>query len=376
MHHLEFETSDELRQHLEDGKPFIDTVFQGLDLTPFANRLAETRLRGAVFLGCTMPDPLLRHALAEGALVFPRIAGKPFEPYRPRLYTPHDLLGDYEPGVPGSYEQTLDGRIYAHYVATGGPRPSRLLETLARRLHDHAITDALDEFIEGRRVVAIMGGHSMARGPGDYLAIARLSRLLTRQGYLMASGGGPGAMEATHVGAWFARRADDELTEAVQRLAHAPHYTPIHDWLDAAFAVKAAYPLPTDDPPVSLGIPTWHYGHEPPNAFATHIAKYFANSVREDGLLTIARYGVVYAPGSAGTIQEIFQDAAQNHYETTGFASPMVLFGSDYWTRQKPVFPLLRTLAEGRPYSRWLKIMDRIDDVVAFLDKFTPPETT
>jgi hypothetical protein len=29
-------------------------------------------------------------------------------------------------------------------------------------------------------------------------------------------------------------------------------------------------------------------------------AKYFANSVREDGLLTVATGGVVYTPGSAG----------------------------------------------------------------------------
>ena len=38
----------------------------------------------------------------------------------------------------------------------------------------------------------------------------------------------------------------------------------------------------------SLGVPTWFYGHEPTNLFATHVAKYFANSIREDGLLAIA----------------------------------------------------------------------------------------
>ena len=62
---------------------------------------------------------------------------------------------------------------------------------------------------------------------------------------------------------------------------------------------------------VSLGIPTWLYGHEPSTPFATHIAKYFVNSVREDTILTVAYGGIIFTPGSAGTLQEIFQEAVQ-----------------------------------------------------------------
>ena len=75
-------------------------------------------------------------------------------------------------------------------------------------------------------------------------------------------------------------------------------------------------------------------------------------------MLAIARHGVVFAPGSAGTIQEIFQDACQNHYESFGPPSPMVFFGQDYWTRKKPVYPLLKQLAEGHKYSASLGITD------------------
>ena len=127
-----------------------------------------------------------------------------------------------------------------------------------------------------------------------------------------------------------------------------------------AFAVRSELPLPDEDGEAgwSLGIPTWLYGHEPPNVFASHIAKYFANSIREEGLLAIATAGVVYAPGSAGTIQEVFMDACQNHYETFGGASPMVFLGTDYWTITKPVYPLVRQLAEGRPYGDLLAIAD------------------
>jgi len=160
--------------------------------------------------------------------------------------------------------------------------------TRPRRLHDHAMTDALQEFIAGRKVVAIMGGHAMQRNAAAYLKVARLSRDLTRAGYLCASGGGPGGMEATHLGAWFAQRDDAELVDAVGLLSAAPHYDPPGPWMDAAAKVKQRYPLTDPDHGRSLGIPTWLYGHEPPTGFATDIAKYFANSVREEGLLAHA----------------------------------------------------------------------------------------
>ena len=64
----------------------------------------------------------------------------------------------------------------------------------------------------------------------------------------------------------------------------------------------------------SLSIPTWFYGHEPSNLFATGIAKYFANALREDTLLHRCRGGIVYLAGQAGTVQEIFQAVTENFY--------------------------------------------------------------
>ena len=132
--------------------------------------------------------------------------------------------------------------------------------------------------------------------------------------------------------------------------------------------MREAYP----DGAASLAIPTWFYGHEPSNLFSLHIAKYFANSLREDGLLAIARHGVVYAPGSAGTVQEVFMDAAQNHYGTFGAISPMIFLGTDYWMRQKPVYPLLTALAQGRPYADLLALCDDVETVVRFIVEHEP----
>ncbi len=121
-------------------------------------------------------------------------------------------------------------------------------------------------------------------------------------------------MEAANLGARFAGRAGD-LDGALAMLSEVPSYHPSVDaWVHRAFEVLDRYPDDAD----TLGIPTWHYGHEPPNVFATAIAKYFRNSTREATLLEVCDAGIVFLPGLAGTVQEIFQDACENYYADRG----------------------------------------------------------
>ena len=175
-------------------------------------------------------------------------------------------------------------------------------------------------------------------------------------------------MEATHLGAWMAGRTEEELQKAVKMLACAPKFED-EGWLASAFEVMARYPR--DEKYCSIGIPTWFYGHEPATPFASHIAKYFDNSIREDGLLAIAKGGVIYSPGSAGTMQEVFQDAAQNHYKTFGFASPMIFLGREHWTRTMPVYPLLEQLQrEGRYKNLLLSLADTAEEVASEILEF------
>ncbi|MCI7141845.1 MAG: hypothetical protein MSA10_02390, partial [Paraprevotella sp.] len=177
--------------------------------------------------------------------------------------------------------------------------------------------------------------------------VAMLSKHLTEQGFLMITGGGPGAMEATHLGAWMAGRDDSELKEAHRIMNRAQKYTD-EGWLETAWEVHRRYPQLDYN---SLGIPTWLYGHEPSTPLATMIAKYFDNSIREDGILSIARGGIIYTPGSAGTLQEIFQEAVQNHYLTFGYASPMIFMGRDFWTHEIPIWPLMMDMVERGKYQ-------------------------
>ena len=366
----EIDTPEALEAHLAAGRSLGGVVLQGLDLTGYADALLAEPLRGTVFLGCRFAPGVATRAVEAGALVFPEVTHLPYAVYPNRLYTVETLMAGYVPGRTETFHRTTDEQIYRHYLRTGGPRPASLLETLCRRLHDHGITDALEEAASGRWVVAVMGGHGMPRTDPAYRDVARITRRLAREGVATVCGGGPGAMEATNLGAWFAERPEAELDEGLALLARAPHYKPKEAWLDAAFAVRRAFPRDAGHTVVSIGVPTWHYGHEPPNVFATHIAKYFANSVREDGLLAMALGGVIFAPGSAGTIQEIFQDAAQNHYQTMGLASPMIFLGRRYWTEAKPVYPLLQRLAEGQPYAAHLALTDDPDEVVARISDF------
>jgi len=378
----EIDGPEPLRLYLGTEDRLAQAVFHGLDLRAIEPSLEARGLEGGLFVGCHLSASFVARAVAAGSLVFPRVDGRPFDPWRTRLYTPEELYAGFDPDRPGSHQDTPDHRIYASFVdpATRRARPTGLDDVLAHRLHDFSVSDALQEFlaaIPAAGVVAVMGGHDRRRNDPLYEDVARLARTLTRDGFLLVSGGGPGLMEATNLGAYLAERDDTDLGAALDLLAEAPEYHhPL--WLAQAFRVRAQLPLRDAARSRSLGIPTWFYGHEPPNPFATQVAKYFENSVREEGLLAMATHGVIFAPGNAGTVQEIFQDACQNYYRTyTAYASPMILFGVAYWTGgdvpgSKPVWPLVQALAREKGFLDRVSCTDSTEAVLDQIRAFRP----
>ena len=365
---IELESVEDFDNYLDGHKSLADTACQGIDLTERTWRLFEADVRGAFFLGCKLEPSALEYLNDHGACVFPVIEGLPFRSFRAGLYDADELYDGYVPGDHASYEATPDALSYHWHKRTA--ENLDVVGTLAERVHDHAIDNAMHQHLAEvgvESVVAIMGGHGLTRTDEAYIQVARLGRALTAAGFYVATGGGPGAMEAANFGAWMAAHPIEALDEALAVLATAAPFEPVGEWLDAAFEVRARWPQPEPPTGSSLGVPTWHYGHEPPNVFGTEIAKYFANSIREDGLLAIALAGVVFAPGSAGTIQEVFQDAAQNHYESFGKASPMVFLDIDYWTTVKPIYPVLQQLAADKKYGEVLTAFDDVDPVVDYL---------
>jgi predicted Rossmann-fold nucleotide-binding protein len=309
----------------------------------------------------------------------------PYEPIPQELYTRAKLFAGFRPDDPESWSQTLDFTIYRHYVKSGRSAPGDPYIGMMQALHDNAITQSATAFITGRRIAAIMGDHKLARDSATYRNIALLSRRLTRSGILVCTGGGPGAMEAGHLGASLASAKDSELDGALALLsaqAVVPALLQIvdsegavnlklaaeaHAWFKPAYEISASI----SNPSPSLAFPTWHYGHEPSTPFATHIAKYFQNSIREDGLLALAKHGIIYFEGKAGTLQEIFQDGAQNYYRSFGFFSPMVLVGIEYWNKKIPVVPLLEKLFSPEDYSKYVLVTDDLDAAARFIEGFS-----
>jgi predicted Rossmann-fold nucleotide-binding protein len=334
---------------------------QDLDLTGRDDVLAALDPRGALFLGCRFRPATEGRLRDRGALLFPTVPDVPFDAYRSTLYTPEELYAGLEQG----YEATPDARIYAwsraaNNAALGG---TSVHDGVAMALHDTAIDDALAEQAAGDRVVGVMGGHAVERGQPAYAAAARLGQALAEDGWTVATGGGPGAMEAANLGATVA--GTDTLPAALAALGRVPAFRPsVTDWARAAFAAIPAG-VPRSDR--SLGVPTWFYGHEPPNPFCSRIAKYFRNAIREDVLLHLCRGGIAFLPGSAGTLQEVFQAACENYYSAPEESAPMVLVGREYWTRELPAWPLLSALAAGGPLAARLTLVDRADEVPAVL---------
>jgi predicted Rossmann-fold nucleotide-binding protein len=324
----------------------------------------EAKIDNTFFLGCHFDGFESQALLAQrDAAILPPFKGLPYDPFRYQLYTPDELFKETASGV------SLDQAIYCDYIAKGR-LTADLIEALCRRIHDDGIDDALEGLRRKKdpeKFVGFMGGSSNKRSDPFYKKTAQLARLLTREEYFVVSGGGPGMMEAANLGAYFAKHTDDEFDAAIKTLKEVDDYSDIEKWIAKAREVKSKFGKGCE----SLGIPTWFYGFEPTNMFATHVAKYFDNSIREGGLVQIGRRAVIFAPGSAGTRQEIFMDAAQNHYGTTGQYTPMIFLGLRQYAVDTPVYPLIQWLATTN-YKDLLLIGDDPEEIVKFIRTHPP----
>jgi predicted Rossmann-fold nucleotide-binding protein len=360
----EIEDRSSLEAYLASGRPLTGLRLQDLDLRPYAHELMQrTDVAGLVVLGGQLPQDLDAHLRAHRALIFPTVPDAPVDPYRSTLYQPHEL---YSGLLEHGYESTPDHRAYQWSLDAA--LRSDAFATLLRAIHDHAITDALTEFVGDRPVAGVMGGHALARGTQGYAAAARLGRELAAAGMVVMTGGGPGAMEAANLGAF----AGDgtRLERALTALGEVPSFrSSVTQWASVALRVhdelfRGGRPLPV----TSVGIPTWFYGHEPPNVFCDGIGKYFSNAIREDGLLSRTTAGLVVLEGAAGTVQEIFQAVTPLFYAPADRPlPPLVLVGERHWAHDVPVWAALEALARGRSLRDVLHLVDDPSEAVPIL---------
>jgi predicted Rossmann-fold nucleotide-binding protein len=289
-----------------------------------------------------------------------------------------------------------DFKTFQYFVRKGRATPGDPYAGMMEALHDNSILQAMFAFLKqgAKPAAAVMGGHREERGSAAYRSVVTLSKRLTEAGFLMASGGGPGAMEATHLGALLQGFDQQKVDEAIDLLCTEPKLPEgadhivddkgevvdwpllekLHRWSAPAHQLMRTLKSRGE----SLAVPTWHYGHEPVTPLATHAAKYFLNSIREDVLLLLASQGIIFAPGRAGTLQEVFQDAAQNYYPGPGGRfSPMVFYDVDqFWSKTLPVGPLLEGLFitlggpdRAKAYRENVLFSADIDEIIKFMTK-------
>ncbi|MEH1014893.1 hypothetical protein V6U90_17500 [Micromonospora sp. CPCC 206060] len=377
----EIETRAELDRHLAAGSLAGLTV-QGLylDVTPTPD-LSAVDLTDTLFVGCHFPSTEVEAEMVRrGAHVVPPFRDLPYPTQPTHLYRPEELAeGFATAGFDGMY----DTRVYRHFREQGGAVPE-VREALAQRMHDHGIDNALADATRSwlavhgpQSVVGVMGGHAVPRGSAAYRLAARLGWELARADRLVVTGGGPGVMEAANLGAYLAGHDVDALAEAIDLLAGAPDFTDHERYTATALTVRERFGdagAPDRDPGFASGphdwarcgglaIPTWLYGHEPANLFAGRIAKYFSNAIREDIILRLARGGIVFAPGRAGTVQEVFQAATKTYYGTDGASGAYVFLDREFWTTTLPIGALLQPLLAASPFGDLSGTVHLTDDV-------------
>lgn len=88
-----------------------------------------------------------------------------------------------------------------------------------------------------------------------------------------------------------------------------------------------------------------------------------------DGLLARSTAGIVFLPGAAGTVQEIFANATPNYYGSLGAPTPMVLVDRAHWAERLPAWPLLESLAADRPMATRIALVDSIGEAPATLER-------
>jgi predicted Rossmann-fold nucleotide-binding protein len=293
---------------------------------------------------------------------------RPYAVRPDRLYTRDDLMRGWHPGA--DHSATLDGRIYGYVKAHGGRAPD-VEEGLAQRTHDHFIDVALAEFLmrSGRPVVGVMGGSGTLAADPNYRRVVHLTAALTQRGYLVVGGGGLGIMEAANLGAYLADRSPADRDDAVDALATAtPWTTDPAGYMGVADDIRERF-APGGE---SLAIPAWVTAGEPISQFASHIAKYFSNSIREDGMLAVAAAGIVFAPGGAGTMQEMFQDAAQNAYRLFG-RSPMAFLDTRHYCVETGLYPTLERQAARLGFADLLSVGDEPEQILERFPAVTTP---
>jgi predicted Rossmann-fold nucleotide-binding protein len=98
-----------------------------------------------------------------------------------------------------------------------------------------------------------MGGHKLLRASPEYRQVVLLALGLARKGFLICTGGGPGAMEAANLGGYLYNKSEEQIELALKLIASAGDIQPEYKDFGPPNAVLEALGQPEPSAP-SLGI--------------------------------------------------------------------------------------------------------------------------
>lgn len=359
----EIDTLQKLISYINLNKSLSNTVVFDVNINKYKNIILRTSVDYAYFFGCNMDNQLKNYILNNNGVIYPSITKIiPFKIFRTNLYTPQELLDGYFKNPP---VLSLDDKIYEwffNYKKLG--MNENMFSIFAMNTHDACIDDALIQMINDigkEKMIGVMGGHSNKRNSIEYRTLVLTCRELTKAGYVCMSGGSSGMMEAVHLGALLSMYPIEAVDDAISILNKEINFNDLFKYYAPAIEVLKKYPHPKDKI-LSIAIPTWVY-YEPTCVFASYIASYFSNPIREYNLLNYSFGGCLVSPGSAGTLAETFINHANQHYRSLGYIAPFVFLNKNWWNEKIPVFPLIYNLANEKYKSR-LFIVDTPQEVV------------
>lgn len=273
---------------------------------------------GQIFVGAdSFPDNMTAAELvAAGAIVTEPGNYLPFEMTR-GIYTSEWLM-------------EYDALMYRWYTSCRHDEFERAF--IAQ--YDGVVAGKLKEMYRGRQVVGVMGGWLLRDDP-MYVECAVMCRNLALEGYVVATGGGPGVMECCNLGSKMSIYTDAEFQDALAVLATSPsYYVDAANGYPAVKAVLQRYPNSTDK---ALGVSDWTWpGH---NFFCKYQAKMFDDYYREEQLVGLNTAGVIfftdgatagYGSQDVGTYLELAVQVligGASSERGNQFSTPMVFYG-------------------------------------------------
>jgi hypothetical protein len=171
--------------------------------------------------------------------------------------------------------------------------------------------------------VGIIGGYDIKRDTDKFREIAFMSKKLSENGYIIITEGGQGAMEAAHIGSWFAYRDIEELYDAILFLSKFLNNTK-DEWYNSAYMIQEKYPRVSKGKDIVITTLTNELLITP---FTSYVTIFFREQLQESLLLS-SMNTIIFLPGDSNTDKKVYSSFQYMENKNLFF------FDSKYWNQK------------------------------------------